>query len=136
MSGELDEKIELILQRDDRYSSDAYEFIGRAVAFSVKRRLDSGRESKHVSARELLEDIVVFAAGEFGPFAERVLRGWGIEASADIGNVVYNMIRVSALSADERDSRDDFDTDFDLFAGLRKAGELKSNAKVEVPVIA
>jgi len=136
MSREPDEKITLILQRDDRYAPDAYEFIGRAVEFSVRRRLGADRESRHVSAGELLEDIVVFAVGEFGPFAERVLRGWGIGAAGDIGNIVYNLIRVNALNADERDSQEDFDTDFDLFAGLRKESELKSDAKVEVPVIA
>ena len=136
MNREPEDKIALILQRDDRYDADAYEFIGRAVEFAVSNRLGGGNDSRHVSARELLEDIVVFAVREFGPFAEKVLRGWGITTSGDIGNIVYNMIRVKALSADDRDSREDFDTGFDLFADLRKAGEPKSDTKVEVPVIA
>lgn len=135
MNHELEGKVAAIAEHDERYAVESYEFIGRAVEFAVQRRFKAENASRHVTATELLEEIVIFTTQEFGPFAEKVLRGWGINTAGDIGNIVYNMIKVNALSADDRDSPDDFNIDFDLFADSRHAGELKE-PKVEVPVIA
>lgn len=132
------EKTAEIFRHDERYAIESYEFIARAVEFAVSNCAKSEESliSRHVSASQLLDQIVIFAEKEFGPFAESVLRGWGINVAADIGNIVYNLIRVNALSASEDDSPDDFNIEYDLFAGFRKAGELRSDSKPEVPIIA
>ncbi len=135
---DLQEKAAEISRHDERYAVESYEFIARAVEFAVGNctKPEAALPARHVSARQLLEQIVIFAGHEFGPFAESVLRGWGINTAADIGNIVYNLIRVNALSASKDDSPNDFNIEYDLFAGSRHAGELKSDSNPEVPVIA
>lgn len=128
-------KIAAITRLDSRYPTDAYSFIGRSVEFAVSKSAEE-KTPQHISAQKLLDKIVVFAEKEYGPFAESVLRDWGVNSASDIGNIVYNMIKVKALNASEKDSPEDFNIKYDLFAGLRHEVKLRTPPETEVPVIA
>ncbi len=110
IDNEAERKIAGILSRESRYAAGAYTFVAEAVTFTV------GRLSvhRHVSARELLEGIRDYAAGQFGVMAGEVLHEWGIHEATDVGRIVYLMIDAKLLAASEEDSPEDFNIDFDL----------------------
>lgn len=93
-----------------RYSPEAYYFtldaLNRTVAgLSVHR---------HLSGPELLEGIVHLATERFGPEALHTLDGWGVSATADFGNIVFDLIEIGVLSKTDDDRLDDFADVFDL----------------------
>ncbi|NIY14277.1 MAG: hypothetical protein GWM98_05010, partial [Nitrospinaceae bacterium] len=67
----------------------------------------SGRE-RHLSGQELLEGIRNFALQEFGPMSLRVLNTWGVNNTADFGEIVFNLVECGKLRKTEEDSRQDF----------------------------
>ena len=128
-------KIAEITKRDSRYEIEAYKFIERAVKLEVAKSLET-QSPRHITAKELLGRSIRLAEKEYGPFAESVLRGWGINSASDIGNIVYSLIKVKALSASDEDSPDDFCIEYDLFSRLRKESHTMPKHEIEVPVIA
>ena len=107
MSNDFDRKIREVLKTDSRYAADAYSFVSNAVTFTVNRL----PEHRHVNAKELILGLREYAENQFGVLAADVLESWGISTAPDIGNLVYNLISVSILSASPGDQRSDFDID-------------------------
>lgn len=93
------------------YPEDAYTFVREAVNFAVRRL----SEPRHVSAFELLENCKLYAQEQYGLLAQTVLESWRIKSADDIGNIVFELIEAGVLSADPKDSREDFSIKFDLF---------------------
>ena len=79
-----------------------------------------------------------YAVEQFGPLAPEVLESWGVTDGPDIGNIVYNMIRVELLSASPEDSRSDFNSLPDIPGFLRRRfeEEARNIPVVKPPVIA
>ena len=79
-----------------------------------------------------------YALEQFGPLAPDVLEDWGIAEGRDIGNIVYNMIRVELLSASPEDSRSDFNCYPDIPGFLRRKldEESRNIPSVKPPIIA
>jgi len=123
MKGELDffKVIEKIIEKDPRYKSEAYLFLMAALNFTVTR-LDAPR---HVTGQELLDGIRIYAIDQFGPLARTVLEHWGVYATEDFGNVVFNMIDAKLLSKTEGDSIDDFKGIYDFRVVFDKTVEYK-----------
>lgn len=111
MESEFDRKVAPLLNREPRYSKDAYAFVAEAVSFSVANLPVRG----HVSASELLDGIRAFAHSKFGAVSREVLISWGLEKEDDVGNVVYLLISVDLLSESEDDSQEEFNTGCDLY---------------------
>jgi len=116
-----------VARRDPRYAYEAYEFLFEALAHTQKRlgraaestRADADAPAEsHVSGRELCEGAVDLARRDFGRMARVVFRLWGVNATADIGEIVFNLIDASLLSRTDRDCREDFHDVFDLDAVL------------------
>lgn len=107
MSTDFDKKIRELLKTDSRYAPDAYSFVSNAVTFTVSRL----PEHRHVNAKELILGLREYAENQFGVLAPEVLESWGISTAPDIGNLVYNLISVSILSASPGDQRSDFEID-------------------------
>ena len=107
MSTDFDKKIRELLKTDSRYAPDAYSFVSNAVTFTVSRL----PEHRHVNAKELILGLREYAENQFGVLAPEVLESWGISTASDIGNLVYNLISVSILSASPGDQRSDFEID-------------------------
>jgi uncharacterized repeat protein (TIGR04138 family) len=102
--------------RDTRYALDAYGFVLNGLEYCMTK----AGEKRHVTGQELSRDLAEYAVKQFGPLAGDVLRRWGIAATDDFGNLVYNMIHIKVMSRREEDRLEDFFGVFDLasyFAG-------------------
>lgn len=107
---DFDEGVKTILQRDKRYSRDAYEFVREALEYT---RVWMDRRG-HVTGRELLEGIRKYALEQFGPMTKTVLNLWGVKSCEDFGAIVFNLVEQKVLSKTPQDSMDDFQTGYDF----------------------
>ena len=100
---------EIILE-DPRYKVDAYEFVLNALSFTQKKfsRL------RHVTGEELLEGIKILLMEKFGPMTLTVLEHWGVHATEDFGNIVFNLVHKRVLSQTEEDNIQNFKNGFDF----------------------
>lgn len=128
-------KIEELICRDPRYDYRAYEFVFEALEFAAERlgRLppegaevgEGAPDCRHLSGRELLEGICDLARREFGLMAPTVFRLWGVERTADFGEIVFNLVDAGLMSKTDQDSRADFRDVFDLGQALVGGYEIK-----------
>jgi uncharacterized repeat protein (TIGR04138 family) len=119
-----------VLARDPRYSIQAYAFVLEALDFtkkSLKKRRQARSRSggkpvaaQHVSGRELCEGARRVALAQYGLMALTVLGLWGIHSTADLGEIVYNLIASGDLEKTPNDSRADFDDVFDFETAFRR----------------
>jgi uncharacterized repeat protein (TIGR04138 family) len=119
-----------VLARDPRYPIQAYAFVFEALEYTktqkkrsqarTRPRGKSTARSRHVSGRELCEGARRLALHHYGLMAMTVLALWGIRATSDIGNIVYNLIASGDLEKTASDSRADFDNVFDFEDALRR----------------
>jgi uncharacterized repeat protein (TIGR04138 family) len=134
---DLQVKTQGILERDERYPIEAYEFVNAAVLHAVRKfNKDVDAGIKHVNAEELLRGLCAYATEQFGPLAWDVLYSWNLRSAQDVGQVVFNMIQEKLLAQGENDSIEDFNIDFKLRDAL--CPTFYDNTKVseiKVPVI-
>ena len=103
------EALDSIVRSDPRYQRDAYIFLRDALDFTTKRQKKvKGSSVRHVTGPELLEGLRQYALKEFGPMVMTVFDTWGIHSSADIGNMVFNLIGAGIFGKTEEDSIEDF----------------------------
>lgn len=129
-----DEKVEMILKKDDRYARDAYAFVRESLDFTQKTIGKENRgQVRHITGQELLDGIRQFALTQFGPMAVTVLEEWGVRNSRDFGEIVFNMVEIELLAKTEKDNRDDFNDGYDFTDAFRKPfwppSKLKAMAK-------
>ncbi|MCY3020494.1 MAG: hypothetical protein NTW87_15850 [Planctomycetota bacterium] len=112
MSEERDEeqRIAQILLRDERYSREAYRFVQEGLEYTMQRR---GRKG-HVTGRELLDGLRDYARERFGLMARAVLNHWGVKATADFGEIVFNLVDEQIMSKQDSDTREDFENVYDF----------------------
>jgi uncharacterized repeat protein (TIGR04138 family) len=128
MSAEKTETVLKIVRKDERYSSQAYYFIFDALDFTLQR-IDKRR---HVTGRELLEGIRLFATEHFGFLAKTVLNEWGLTCTQDFGEIVFNLVEAGLLSRTEKDTRKDFADVFEFDVAF-DAEFRRSLSKVTLP---
>ena len=118
----LEERIHSIRRRDRRFSTQAYFFVLDALDYTMSRLGKDALtgEDRHVGGRELLVCIQDYAAEQFGPMAQLVFDRWGVHASEDFGEVVFNLIDAELLSRRPCDSRLDFAENVDFAATFRE----------------
>ncbi len=109
-----------LLERDDRYSLDAYLFILEALSFAQdslgmgecqqvgSKRASKKKSERHVTGQELCEAARRYAQQQYGYLAATVLSSWGVRETADFGEIVFNMIEVGQMRKTSRDRREDF----------------------------
>ena len=106
---QFDVAVKAIMKDDRRFKADGYLFLKDALDHTIKSlRKDELIEHRHVSGAELLEGVVEFAHGKFGPMAIAVFDSWGIREGDDIGTMVFNLIEAGAFGKSEEDSPSDF----------------------------
>jgi uncharacterized repeat protein (TIGR04138 family) len=104
-----------LVAKDPRYKPAAYEFLFEALEFTRARLAkSSGTKVKHISGRELLEGIRELAVQQFGFLAKTVFNQWGIYATSDFGNMVFNLVESGEMEKTDQDSRSDFDEVYDF----------------------
>lgn len=125
-----DTALEEVVRADSRYAYEAYEFLFQALTHTQQMldRLppdepEEGMEASHqspfhVSGRELLEGIRDLAQREFGLMARIVFHLWGINSTADFGEMVFNLIEAGLMTRTAEDRREDFYHVYDLDEAL------------------
>ena len=63
---------------------------------------------RHVSGQELCEAARLYGLQQYGYLAPTVLAAWGIRQTADIGEIVFNMIEIGQMRKTRGDKREDF----------------------------
>jgi uncharacterized repeat protein (TIGR04138 family) len=118
-------KIAEVVRRDPRYAYEAYEFLFLALAHTQQKLGRAPQEpddeptsANHVSGRELCLGIRDFALEQYGLMARVVFHRWGVNETADVGELVFNLIEANLLSKTPEDSREDFRDVFDLDEAL------------------
>jgi uncharacterized repeat protein (TIGR04138 family) len=135
MNDHLINQLEL-LQMDQRYHLDAYQFVRESLAYAQKvmkmpATNDEGVEEKqdhHLTGQQLCQAIREYAMEQFGFMAKTVLNSWGIFTTGDFGEIVYNLIRAKEMRKSKSDRREDFDDQFDFEIAFEPRFELASDA--------
>jgi uncharacterized repeat protein (TIGR04138 family) len=126
-----------LLAEDRRYKIEAYQFVGaglehaqevlgygkpaprkRKSGSSGKRVTEEARPIRHISGQELCLALKHLAQQQYGLMAKLVLASWGIHATSDFGEIVYNLIRIGKMSTSEHDRREDFNAVYDFEQAL------------------
>jgi len=117
-------KLDEVVLHDPRYAYEAYEFLFEALNYTqqmlgrVPPRDALPDEEYHVTGPELLEGIRELALREFGLMARTVFHVWGVNATADFGELVFNLVEAGLMSRTNEDNRLDFADVFDLDEAL------------------
>lgn len=142
-----------ILKEDHRYPKEAYLFVFEALDFA-QNTLKLGKDQpseplpenlqleefeeeeteedgehaphKHISGQDLCNAAKEYAILQYGALAKTVLRSIGIHCTGDIGEIVYNMIRIGRMRKTPEDRREDFDGVFDFEAAFGKKYQIKN----------
>lgn len=115
--------VEEIGKKDSRYKPDAYEFVMHALWRTQKKLKRKG----HITGRELLEGIKEFGLAQYGPMTTAVFEHWGVRATEDFGEIVFNMVENGVMRKTEEDSLSDFKDVYDF----NKAFNVEDQIKLE-----
>ncbi len=109
------EAVESIRLQDPRYDREAYAFVRDALDHTVRGKTrGKGEGREHVSGQELLAGLREYALEQFGPMVPTVLEHFGIQATYDVGCIVFNLIEAGIFGKTDRDSLEDFRDVFDF----------------------
>lgn len=125
-----------LLQTDDRYKLEAYQFVREALAYaqddmglgqsnvedapSTAGEQEGPPIERHVTGQELCEAVKQYALKQFGYMAKVVLNSWGIQTTGDVGEIVFNLINIECMRKSDSDRREDFEDVFDFDAAFQK----------------
>lgn len=97
-------------ENDSRYNPYAYWFVLEALRYTQCHF----NKPRHVSGQELLVGITQLARNKFGDLALDVIEEWGIRSSRDVGNIVFNLVKMGEIKKTDEDRLEDFDAGLDL----------------------
>ncbi len=124
-----------LLQRDQRYKLQAYQFIRDALTYAQevlripeqnRARGLTGESARHMTGQQLCEACRRYALEQYGMLAKMVLNSWGIYTTGDFGEIVYNLIGIHQMRKSESDRREDFDNVFDFGTAFEPEFEVLS----------
>lgn len=137
------ERIVKLLCEDRRYAWEAYIFV-RESLFYAQEVLEMGaapdevaepdapfaegkfqranssadcadqRPERHLTGQQLCQAIRNYALDQYGYLAQAVLNHWGVRCTGDIGEIVYNLIKIEEMKQSPTDRREDFDDVYDF----------------------
>jgi uncharacterized repeat protein (TIGR04138 family) len=132
-----------LLEQDRRYTFDAYLFVLEALSYAQeamglgeeppeqdlepaaseepgerrtksRTRRERRRVERHVSGQQLCEAARLYGQQQYGFLAPTVLSAWGIRRTADLGEIVFNMIDIGQMRKTRSDKREDFHDVFEF----------------------
>ena len=121
-----------VLARDSRYTIQAYAFVFEALEHTKHlrrlarakvrgRRARQAKPSGHVTGRELCLGMRDLSLKQYGLMSITVLAQWGISATSDVGEIVYNLIASGDFEKTPGDAQSDFDAIFDFDDAFRRS---------------
>ena len=111
------ELLQQLCRRDTRYPFEAYDFVYQALGYvqhEMKKKGTTKEGPNHVTGQQLSEGCRDFALQEYGMMASTVLKSWNIQETADIGELVYNLININLMTRTETDRKEDFHDVYDM----------------------
>jgi uncharacterized repeat protein (TIGR04138 family) len=130
-------KLDELVRSDSRYAFEAYAFVFAALEHTQRilgrlpRKEAASKTEHHVSGPQLLEGIRDLALREYGLMARTVFRAWGINSTADFGEIVFNLVASNLMSKTDQDCRDDFRDVYDLDQVLVRDYRIEVKEEVE-----
>ena len=123
--------IRQLLEDDQRYTLEAYQFVREALAYAHDVLNMTGIETTdeteeepeiehHLTGQQLCEAIRQYAIEQYGYMAQVVLKSWGITSTGDFGEIVYNLINIRMMKKSPADRREDFDDVYDFDQAFRQ----------------
>ena len=109
-----EEAVSQYLLEDPRFPAEAYYFVRDGFEYVAHDLVEKEGKIRHLSGRELADGLKEFALDEYGPMAFFTLGQWNIHATADFGELVYNLIRMGRFSQNKGDKKSDFDNLYDF----------------------
>ncbi|MDZ7615712.1 MAG: Minf_1886 family protein [Patescibacteria group bacterium] len=130
-----------LLSEDPRYKYEAYVFVFDALGYAqqvmglgeaaesepsdvepgdAEPDEESDEPEQHVSGQQLCEAVRQFALDQYGYMTKTVLGSWGLHGTGDIGEVVFNLIRIGKMRKTPRDRREDFENVYDFDNAFRR----------------
>ncbi len=120
-----------LLKRDHRYKPHAYTFVFEALHYAQSvlelgadkpsepaaappDEEDSESPQRHVTGQELCEAIRQYSLEMYGYMSKTVLNSWGIYATGDFGEIVFNLIKIGKMRKTADDCREDFENVYDF----------------------
>ena len=124
--------VRLIRQKDDRYQPQAYEVVRLGLDHAQKLVHGEPKKGKsavnrHVTGPQLLEGFRQHVLEAYGPMSYPLLQNWGLRKSADVGNIVFNIIETGLFGRSPEDNLADFKDVYDFKDVFQKPFEPKSN---------
>ncbi|HUP88568.1 MAG TPA: Minf_1886 family protein [Longimicrobiales bacterium] len=105
-----DNVLDRLRERHPRYLETAYVFVLSALHHVIENL----PEPRHITGRELAEGVRDLALARFGPMARDVLEHWGVESTADVGQLVFALVEAGILIKQDEDDLMDFVGVFDF----------------------
>jgi uncharacterized repeat protein (TIGR04138 family) len=105
-----DAMLDRLRERHPRFQETAFLFVLSALHYVIEKL----PEPRHISGAELAGGVRDLAIQKFGPMARTVLEHWGIQATADVGDIVFALIECGVLIKQEDDAPEDFADVFDF----------------------
>ncbi len=131
-----------VLRDDPRYTVEAYQFVREALSYAqdvmglgVTESVPGGdpqQIDRHLTGQQLCEASRLYALDQFGLMAKTVLESWGIRSTDDLGEIVYNLIKVDLMKKSDSDRREDFDGVFDFDRGLTESFQFTAVDEIEL----
>lgn len=124
-----------LLEQDRRYRLEAYQFVREALAYAhevmkiPQQNLAEGMsesEARHLTGPQLCEAARQYAIDQYGLLSRIVLRNWGIHSTGDIGEIVFNLIRIKQMRKSDNDRREDFENVYDFETAFEPVFEVIS----------
>jgi uncharacterized repeat protein (TIGR04138 family) len=119
-----EELFERLRTRCPRYDEAAYIF----VLAALNRVLERLPGPRHITGVELAFGVRDLALERFGPMARTVLEHWGMEATSDIGEIVFALVDCNVLIKQDEDTRADFVDVFDFDEAFESPYPQRDNA--------
>ena len=135
ITGEVHPLVKLLCE-DHRYKIDAYQFVREGLRYAQQLLYPAPADgetevkvSRHITGQDLCHALRHLAHDRYGYLALPVLQSWGLKCTGDIGEVVYNLIKIGEMSKSPDDSREHFDDVFDFEQALLHDFTISNPAK-------
>ena len=112
---DIEDVIRSCVAKDPRYRPQAYHAV--RLGLDVAQRKAHGEPKKgsrasgkarHVSGPQVLEGFRQHCLETYGPMTHALLLSWGVRRTADVGNIVFNLIDTGLFGKSEDDTPEDF----------------------------
>lgn len=127
---DFDDAIRACVAKDNRYQPQAYHAVRlgldqaqRIVHGEPKKGSRAAARSRHVSGPQVLEGFRQHVLESYGPLGYPLLQNWGVRRTADVGNIVFNLINSGLFGKSDDDKPEDFAGVYDFREAFQRPFE-------------